>query len=79
MSSRFGLFNTVPLHHSPLLIEAEVPGSTRLLLPVQHGRVGHVIILKHRLLKLALWSEVFLRDRQRNSQKKERVIITRLL
>lgn len=62
MRSWFGLFDMVPLHHSSLLVKAEVPGTTRLLLPVQHRRVRHVIILKDRLLKLTLWSEVFLRD-----------------
>lgn len=50
----------VPLHDSPLLIQPQVPGPTRGLLPVQHGRVGDVVVLKDGLLELALWGKMFL-------------------
>lgn len=51
----------VSLHDPPLLVQAQVPGPTRGLLPVQHGRVGDVVVLKHGFLELALRGEVFLR------------------
>lgn len=56
----FVLLHVVPLHDSALLVQSQVPGPTRGLLPVQHGGVGDVVVLKHRLLELTLGGEVFL-------------------
>lgn len=57
---RLVLLHVVPLHDSTLLVQPQVPGPTRGLLSVQHGRVGDVIVLKHRLLELALRGKMFL-------------------
>lgn len=69
---RLVLLHVVPLHDCALLVQPQVPGPARGLLPVQHGRVGDVVVLKHRLLELALRGEVFLRaegDARENSSK----------
>lgn len=52
--SWFGLFDPVAFHSLALLIQAQEPGPARFLLPVQHGAVDDVVVLKHRLFKLAL-------------------------
>lgn len=57
------LLDVVPLHDSTLLVESQVPGPTRGLLPVQHGGVGDVVVLKHRLLELTLRGKMFLRGK----------------
>lgn len=54
MCSWFGLFDPVALHGLPLFIEAQKPSSTRLFLSVEHRAVDHVVVFKHRLLKLTL-------------------------
>lgn len=41
------LLDVVPLHDSALLVESQVPGPAGGLLPVQHGGVGDVVVLKH--------------------------------
>lgn len=66
------LLHVVPLHDSALLVQSQVPGPTRGLLPVQHGGVGDVVVLKHRLLELTLGGEVLLREKVR--QKLEAVL-----
>lgn len=63
MCGGFVLLDVVSLHDSPLLVEAQVPGPTRGLLPVQHGGVGDVVVLKHRLLELTLGGKMFLRGK----------------
>lgn len=60
MCCRLVLLHVVSLHDSTLLVQPQVPGPTRGLLPVQHGRVGDVIVLKHRFLELALWGKMLL-------------------
>lgn len=55
------LLDVVSLHDAALLVQSQVPGPTRGLLPVQHGGVGDVVVLKHGLLELTLWGEMFLR------------------
>lgn len=54
------LLDMVPLHDFSFLVQTEVPAPARLLLPVYHGGVCHIIVLKHRLLEFALWRKVFL-------------------
>lgn len=54
------LLHVVPLHDASLFVQSQVPGSTRGLLPVQHRRVGDVVVLKHRLLELAFGREMLL-------------------
>lgn len=61
VSSWFGLFDPVALHHLSLFIQAQEPGPARLLLSVQHGAVDHIVVLEHRLLKLTLGCKQFLR------------------
>lgn len=61
MCCRLVLLHVVSLHDSTLLVQPQVPGPTRGLLPVQHGRVGDVIVLKHGFLELALRGKMFLR------------------
>lgn len=56
--SRLGLLYMVALHDLTLFVETQVPASARLLLPIDHWRVGHVIVLKHWLFEFALWREV---------------------
>lgn len=56
----FGLLDPVALHGLAFLVEAQEPGPARLFLPVQHGAVDHVVVLKHRLLELALGREQLL-------------------
>lgn len=52
------LLHVVPLHDLPLFVEPQVPRPSRSLLPVQHRGVGDVVVLKNRLLKLALGREM---------------------
>lgn len=56
----FRLFDPVPLHDLSVSVDPDVPGSTRLGLPVQDGRVGDVVVLEHTLLELTLRREVLL-------------------
>lgn len=56
----FRLFDPVPLHDLSVSVDPDVPGSTRLGLPVQDGRVGDVVVLEHTLLELTLRCEVLL-------------------
>lgn len=56
------LLDVVPLHDPSLLVESQVPGSARGLLPVQHGGIGDVVVLKHRLLELTLRGKMLLRE-----------------
>lgn len=61
VSSSLGLLDPIPLHDLSVPVDADVPRPARLGLSVQDGRVGHVVVLKHTLLKLALRREVFLK------------------
>lgn len=56
------LLDVVPLHDPSLLVESQVPGPARGLLPVQHGGIGDVVVLKHRLLELTLRGKMLLRE-----------------
>ncbi len=75
--SRLGLLYMVTLHNLTLFVETQVPATARLLLPIDHWRVGHVIVLKHRLFEFALWCEVLLwelngqRRQQRHKRQRE--------
>ena len=67
------LLHMVSLHYLPLFIQTKVPAPTRLLLSVDHGGVGHVVVLKHRLFELTLRGEVFLRrEREREGGRERR-------
>lgn len=57
------LLDMVPLHDFSFLVQTEVPAPARLLLPVYHGGVCHIIVLEHRLLEFALRCKVFLGDK----------------
>lgn len=70
----FGLFDPVALHDLSLFIEAEKPGPARLFLPVEHRAVDHIVVLKHRLLKLTLCCEQFLR-RQKHKGNIDHIIL----
>lgn len=67
VSSTLGLLDPVSLHHLAVPVDADVPRSTRLGLPVQDGRVGDVVVLEDALLELTLRREVFLYDTQTGS------------
>lgn len=54
------LLDVITLHDFSFLVQTEVPAPARLLLPVYHGGVCHIIVLEHRLLEFALCCEVFL-------------------
>lgn len=69
--ARFGLLHAVPLHDDAILVEAQEPGPARLVLPVQCGRVDHVVVLKHRLLELTLCCEHILTHTHTHSQSVE--------
>ena len=77
------LLHVVPLHDLALLVQAEVPAPSRLLLPVDHRRVRHVVVLKHRLLELTLRCKVFLegggRERDRGRGFYTGVVLNSLL
>lgn len=60
------LLDMVPLHDFSFLVQTEVPASARLLLPVYHGGVCHIIVLEHRLLEFALRRKVFLQGKTRS-------------
>lgn len=60
MGGAFGLLHPVALHDLAIAVDADVPRATRLALTVQHGRVRHIVVLKHALFKLTLWVEVLL-------------------
>lgn len=70
MCSWFGLFDPVALHGLSLFIEAQKPCPARLLLSVEHRAVDHVVVLKHRLLKLTLCCKQFLRRKTDRDKKK---------
>ena len=61
------LLDMVPLHDFSFLVQTEVPAPARLLLPVYHGGVCHIIVLEHRLLEFALWRKVFLWGEEREA------------
>lgn len=60
VSSWFSLLHPVAFHDLPLFIEAQKPRPARLLLSVEHRAVDHVVVLKHRLFKLAFGCKQFL-------------------
>lgn len=62
MSRSFGLLHSVALHDLPVSVDADVPRATRLALSVQHGRIGHVVVLKYTFFKFTLGVEVFLQN-----------------
>lgn len=74
MGGPLGLLDPVALHDLSVPVDADVPGPARLGLPVQDGRVRHVVVLKHTLFELTLWSEVFLK--RRIEREKETVTLT---
>ena len=41
------LLDAVPLHGLAVAVQTQVPGPARVGLPVQHGGVGDVVVLKH--------------------------------
>lgn len=47
MGCWFVLLDVIPLHDFSFLVQTEVPAPARLLLPVYHGGVCHVIVLEH--------------------------------
>lgn len=59
--------HVIPLHDLALLVKTQVPAPARLLLPVYHRGICHVVVLKHRLLKLAFRREVFLKETERQT------------
>lgn len=59
MCSWLVLLDVVALHDLPFLVEAQVPAPARLLLPVVHRRVRHIVVLKHRFFEITLRREVF--------------------
>lgn len=62
------LLDMVPLHDFSLFVQTEVPAPARLLLPIYHGGVCHIIVLEHRLLEFALWRKVFLWGERRGRE-----------
>ena len=68
------LLHVVPLHDLALLVQAQVPAPSRLLLPVDHRRVRHVVVLKHRLLELTLRCKVFLERGGERERQRERLL-----
>lgn len=60
MGGALGLLHAVALHDLAVAVDADVPRAARLALPIQHGGVGDVIVLKHALFEAALRVEVFL-------------------
>lgn len=65
MGGAFGLLHPVALHDLAVAVDADVPVATRLGLAVQHGRVRHVVVVKHVLFKLTLRVEVLLKKKQK--------------
>ena len=65
--SSLGLLDTVSLHDLSIPVDADVPRPPRLGLSVQDGRVGHIVVLKHTLLKLTLRCEVFLKHTEKEA------------
>lgn len=61
MCRSFGFLYPVALHDLAITIDTNIPGAARLSLTIEHGRVGHVVVLKDTLLELALRSEVLLK------------------
>lgn len=68
MCSGLVLLDVIPLHDSSLLVQPKVPGPSGGLLPVHHGGVGDVVILKDRLLELTLWGKMLLLDKCNNTK-----------
>lgn len=65
MGGSFGLLHPVAFHNLTIPVDADIPGAARLGLTVQHGRIRDVVVFKHALFKLALGSEVLLRNKER--------------
>lgn len=63
MCGSLGLLHPVALHNLTVTVDADIPGAPGLGLTVQHGRVRNVVVLKHALFKLTLWSEVLLQNK----------------
>lgn len=59
--SSFGLLYPVALHDLAITVDTDIPGAARLGLAIEHGGVCNVVVLKHTLLELTLWSEVLLK------------------
>lgn len=74
MCSTFGLLHPIALHDLSVAVDTDIPGAARLALSVEHGGVRHVVVLKHTLFELTLWSEVFLK--RRIEREKETVTLT---
>lgn len=70
MRCSFGLLYPVALHDLAITVDTDIPGAARLGLAIEHGGVCNVVVLKHTLLELTLWSEVLL---EINTKKGERV------
>lgn len=74
--SSFGLLYAVALHDLAITVDANIPGAARLGLAVEHGGVCNVVVLKHTLLELTLWSEVLLkRDMQKGKRRRDASIL----
>lgn len=74
VSGWFGLFHSVALHGLSFLVQAQEPGPPRLILSVQHRRVDHIVVLKHRLLKLTLCCKQLLQETHKHTHR-ERISI----
>lgn len=61
MCSSFGLLYPVALHDLAITVDTDIPGAARLGLAIEHGGVCNVVVLKHTLLELTLWSKVLLK------------------
>lgn len=59
--SWFGLLHPIALHDLAITVDTDIPGAARLGLAIEHGGVCNVVVLKHTLLELTLWSEVLLK------------------
>lgn len=68
MCCSFRLLNPVALHDLAVTVDTDIPRAARLGLTVEHGGVCNVVVLKHTLLELTLWSEVLLQINMRGGK-----------
>lgn len=69
--SCFGLLYPVALHDLAITVDTDIPGAARLGLAIEQGGVCNVVVLKHTLLELTLWSEVVLKRKKRRMQERK--------
>lgn len=71
MGSCLGFLDSISLHDSALLVQAQVPGPARAALAVERGGIQNVVVLEDTFLKATLSCEMWLRRQRPRKAHKE--------